>query len=66
VPLFHFLFIFITFITFHHSHCCLLLVAIGFKQGKTYAAPGANSSGEVQALSQEVLALTSPGSFFPI
>jgi RP/EB family microtubule-associated protein len=28
--------------------------ASGFKQGKTYAAPGANSSGEVQALSQEI------------
>ncbi|KAF3944995.1 hypothetical protein ACB098_04G109600 [Castanea mollissima] len=28
--------------------------ASGFRQGKTYAAPVANSSGEVQALSQEI------------
>jgi hypothetical protein len=50
------IYFFITFKTFHHSHCCLLLVAIGFKQRKTCAAPGGgDSSGEVQALSQEVL-----------
>jgi hypothetical protein len=53
------------FLTFHPSHCCLLFVAIGFRQGKTYAAAGgADSAGEVQALSKEVLALGSHYSFF--
>jgi hypothetical protein len=53
------------FLTFHPSHCCLLFAAIGFRQGKTYgAAGGGDSSGEVQALSKEVLSLLTLGSHY--
>lgn len=38
-----------------NTYACLMLTSLGPKQGKTYAvAGGANSSGEIQALTKEV------------